>query len=182
LSAACIPATKVADGGKDREASPCDKLIDGRFDPLMFPTRNIAPLGYAVFAVVAGATIGLLTRRTIAAMAITLAVFAVPQILLPTAIRPHLQPAVTETVAFDASAAVQGSRINIKDDIAKIEGYAMPGAWVLSASTGLLDAANGTVCPPGSLDPTWVRRNPAEGTSATPSTSSTSRRSATCQN
>ncbi len=75
-------------------------------------------------------------------MAITLAVFAVPQILLPTAIRPHLQPAVTETVAFDASAAVQGSRINIKGDIAKIEGYAMPGAWVLSASTGLLDAAN----------------------------------------
>ena len=122
-------------------ASPYDKLVGGRFDPLIFPTRNIAPLGYAIFAVVAGITIGLLTRRTVAAMAITLAAFATLQILLPATIRPHLQPAVTETVAFDTTSARQGARINIKGGTAKIEGYAMPGAWVLSASTELLDTA-----------------------------------------
>jgi hypothetical protein len=130
-------------------ASPYDKLIGGRFDPLIFPTRNIAPLGYAVFAVVAGTTIGLLTRRTVTTMALTLATFAALQILLPAAIRPHLEPAVTETVAYNASAAIEGARINIKDGVAKIEGYAKPGAWVLSASTELLDAAgkplNGSV-------------------------------------
>jgi ABC-2 family transporter protein len=120
-------------------AGPYDKLVDGRFDPLIFPTRNIVPLGYAVFAVVAGTTIGLLTRRTITAMAITLAGFAALQILLPTTIRPHLQPAVIETVTYDASAGVQGARINLKDGVAKVEGYAEPGAWVLSASTELLD-------------------------------------------
>jgi hypothetical protein len=122
-------------------ASPYDKLVDGRFDPLSFPTRNIAPLGYAIFAVVAGTTIGLLTRRTVASMAITLAAFAALQILLPTAIRPHLQPAVTQTVTFDTTSARQGARINIKGGIARIEGYAMPGAWVLSASTDLLNTA-----------------------------------------
>jgi hypothetical protein len=120
-------------------ASPYDKLIGGRFDPLIFPTRNIAPLGYAVFAVVAGTTIGLLTRRTVTTMALTLAAFAALQILLPTVIRPHLQPAVTESVEYNAGSAVQGARINLKGGVAKIEGYAMPGAWVLSASTNLLD-------------------------------------------
>jgi hypothetical protein len=122
-------------------ASPYDRLIGGRFDPLVFPTRNIVPLGYAVFAVVAGTTIGRLTRRTVTTMALTLAAFAALQILLPAAIRPHLEPAVTEQVTYDASAAVEGARINIKGGIAKIEGYAKPGAWVLSASTGLLDSA-----------------------------------------
>ena len=122
-------------------ASPYDKLIGSRFDPLIFPTRNIAPLGYAVFAVVAGTTIGLLTRRTITTMALTLAAFTALQILLPTAIRPHLEPAVTESVTYNASAAIEGARINLKGGVAKIEGYAKPGAWVLSASTELLDPA-----------------------------------------
>ena len=122
-------------------ASPYDKLTGGRFDPLIFPTRNIVPLGYAVFAVVAGTTIGLLTRRTVSTMAVTLAAFAALQILLPAAIRPHLEPAVTEQVTYNASAAIEGARINIKGGVAKIEGFAKPGAWVLSASTELLDSA-----------------------------------------
>lgn len=121
-------------------ASPYDKVIDGRFDPLVFPTRNLVPLGYAVFAVVAGTTIGLLTRRTVASMAITLAAFAALQILLPTAVRPYLRPAVTDTVTYDAAAAGQGARINLKGGVARIGGFAMPGAWVLSTSTELLDS------------------------------------------
>ena len=97
-------------------ASPYDKLFDGRFEPLIFPTRNIAPLGYAVFAVVAGITVGLLARRTVLAMAITLAAFAALQILMPTVIRPHLQPPVTETVAFTAAGA-HGLGINGEGEV-----------------------------------------------------------------
>jgi hypothetical protein len=122
-------------------ANPYDKLLHGRFDPLVFPTRNIVPLGYAVFAVVAGITIGLIARRTVPAMAITLAVFAALQLLLPTAIRPHLQPPVTETVTFTADTKVQ--HFQAGGDGVRIAGYesALPGAWVLSGSTPLLDAA-----------------------------------------
>lgn len=119
-------------------ASPYDKVFDGRFEPLIFPARNVAPIGYAVFAVVAGTTIGLITRRTVLAMAITLAAFVLLQILMPTVIRPHLQPAVTETVAFTASGA-RGLSISPAGDV-RTE-ITKPGAWVLTPEADVLDAA-----------------------------------------
>ncbi|GAA3734664.1 transporter [Plantactinospora mayteni] len=120
-------------------ASPYDKLFDGRFDPLLFPTRNIAPLGYAVFAVVAGVTVGLLVRRTVPAMAILLAGFVLLQILMPTLVRPHLQPAVTERVAWTAANA-KGLLINGAGEV-WTEEVAVPGAWVLTSGPQMLDAA-----------------------------------------
>jgi len=122
-------------------ASPYDAVVEGRFDPLAFPTRNLVPLAYAAFAVVAGVTIGLLLRRTVAAIAVTLAAFAVLQILVPTLVRPYVQTAVTKDVAYNAASSRDGARINIKGGVARIEGYARPGAWVLSTSTELLDSA-----------------------------------------
>lgn len=119
-------------------ASPYDRLFDSRFDPMLFPTRNVAPVGYAVFAVVAGITIGLLARRTVVAMAITLAAFAALQILMPTVIRPHLQPPVTETVSFTAAGA-HGFGISGDGDVS-LRGYAIPGTWSLTDEQDLLDA------------------------------------------
>jgi hypothetical protein len=124
-------------------ASPYDKLLGSRFDPVFFPTRNVAPLGYAVFAVLAGITIGLIARRTVLAMAITLAAFAALQILMPTVIRPHLQPAVIEQVAFTAASA-HGIQINQQGEV-KAEGYALPGGWVLTSSAAVLDAAGNPI-------------------------------------
>lgn len=131
-------------------ASPYDELIGGRFEPLLFPTRNIVPLGYAAFAVVAGIVIGLLGRRTIPAMAITLAVFAVLQIVVPTVIRPNLQPAVTQTVALTADTKV--SEFNVGGGAGTgrgvtINGYdnAVPGAWMLSSRVPLLDSSGNQV-------------------------------------
>ncbi|BCJ33170.1 transporter [Actinocatenispora thailandica] len=139
VTAAGVALTAVLSTLLTWAASPYDSLVDGRFDPLVFPTRNLVPLGYAAFAVIAGIVVGQFTRRTVSAMAVTLAVFAVLQILLPTAIRPYLQPAVTETVTYDAASVRQGARINLKGGTARIEGFNKPGAWVLSSSTELLD-------------------------------------------
>lgn len=125
-------------------ASPYDKLLTGRFDPLIFPTRNIVPLGYAAFAVTAGIVIGLLIRRTIPAMAVTLAVFTALQILVPIFLRPHLQPPVTETVAFTPDTRVsEFSTGGPSSSGISINGYenAVPGAWMLSSRVPLLDAA-----------------------------------------
>jgi ABC-type transport system involved in multi-copper enzyme maturation permease subunit len=125
-------------------ASPYDKLLTARFEPLIFPTRNIVPLGYAAFAVTAGIVIGLLIRRTIPAMAVTLAVFAALQILVPTFLRPHLQPPVTETVAFTADTTVsEFSAGGPTNKGISINGYgsAVPGSWMLSGRVPLLDAA-----------------------------------------
>ena len=54
-------------------------------------THGITPLGYAAFAF----TLGVLIGRTVPAMAVALAVFAVIQIAMPLRIRPHLFPAAT---------------------------------------------------------------------------------------
>jgi ABC-type transport system involved in multi-copper enzyme maturation permease subunit len=52
-------------------ASPLDK-VDGWVVPLTYAARGIVPIGYAVFAFVVGVTVGMLLRRTVAAMAVTL--------------------------------------------------------------------------------------------------------------
>jgi hypothetical protein len=59
-----------------------------RFSAVVFPVRGIAPVGYAAFAFALGGTAGVLIRRTLPAMAITLAVFAAVQIIVPNWVRP----------------------------------------------------------------------------------------------
>ncbi|MET7393340.1 ABC transporter permease subunit [Dactylosporangium sp. NPDC005572] len=122
---------------------PFDDVNGGRFDALLFPARGLVPVGYAAFAFVLGAALGLLTRRTLPAMALTLAAFVVLQVVVPVAVREHLMPAKTTTVVYDRTAATTGgARLNLKrggDTV--IEGYALPGAWVLSGRAPLVDAS-----------------------------------------
>ena len=61
-----------------------------RFDPIVFGTRGIVPVGAAALAFMIGVTAGLLVRRTIPAMALTLAVFAAALVAMPLWISPHL--------------------------------------------------------------------------------------------
>ena len=72
----------------------------GRFSPLVFGARGIAPIGYAAFAFALGVTAGVLIRRTVPAMAVTLVVFAAVQIAMPLWIRPHLFPPATRTASL----------------------------------------------------------------------------------
>ncbi len=73
--------------------APAGALYQGRFTQLIFASHGITPLGYAAFAFALGVTAGALIRRTIPAMAVTLAVFAALQIAMPLWIRPHFAPA-----------------------------------------------------------------------------------------
>jgi len=77
--------------------------LPGRLTPISFAMRGVAPVGYAVFAVVLGATLGAVLRRTLPAMAVTLALYVVVQIAVPLWIRPHLAPPVTTTVTVSTS-------------------------------------------------------------------------------
>ncbi|MGZ4381133.1 MAG: hypothetical protein ACXVZ2_05465 [Gaiellaceae bacterium] len=56
-------------------AAPVDHVKGSRFAATTFAARDIVPLGYAAFAFTLGATTGVLLRRTIPAMAVTLALF-----------------------------------------------------------------------------------------------------------
>jgi hypothetical protein len=65
----------------------------GRLARLRFGACGIAPIGYAAFASGLGVTAGVLVRRTIPAMAATLAVFTGALIVMPSWVRPHLTAA-----------------------------------------------------------------------------------------
>jgi ABC-type transport system involved in multi-copper enzyme maturation permease subunit len=120
-------------------AGPLDQIQGDRFGAMTFATRDIAPLGYALFAFALGTTAGLLLRRTIPAMAVTLAVFIALQIFMPTAIRPNLLPSTTVTVKLDEATMAQANGIQGNPgngDTFNISGIDVPaGAWVLSDSS-----------------------------------------------
>jgi hypothetical protein len=115
--------------------------------PLVFGARGIAPMGYAAFAFILGVAVGMLVRRTLPAMALTLAVFVAIQLAMPLLVRPHLMPPVTST--FELSQAnMSGPQIqehgggpvliSVKP---AVPGHA--GAWVLSSN--LIDPSGRTI-------------------------------------
>ncbi|HET6987923.1 MAG TPA: ABC transporter permease [Kribbella sp.] len=80
-------------------ADPIDDAINAGQDsnvylPRMFPpvfsARGLVPIGYAAFAFALGVAIGLVIRRTLVALAVTLAAVILVQVLTPTLVRPHL--------------------------------------------------------------------------------------------
>ena len=103
-----------------------------RFSPLVFDARGIAPIGYAAFAFALGVTVGVLTRRTLPAMAIALACVAVVQLAWPTVVRPHLIPPATATsaVSVNLSSAIMGHNGQLTMPVTD-----MPGAWIISNKT-----------------------------------------------
>jgi hypothetical protein len=81
-------------------ASPLDQLASlngyansGRFGPLLFSERGLVPLGYAAFAFTLGAAAGAVLRRTLPAMALTLAGLAGARLAVTYWLRAHLEPA-----------------------------------------------------------------------------------------
>jgi hypothetical protein len=97
----------------------------GLFSSVIFASHGIVPLGYAAFAFTLATAAGAVTRRTVPAMAITLAIFAAAQLAMPLWVRPHLVPS-SHTVAPIAAADLAYG--NLAADA--VPGH--PGAWILS--------------------------------------------------
>ena len=125
-------------------ASPIDKAaalggaagIETRFFPVLFGARGVAPIGYAAFAFVLGVLIGLIVRRTVPAMAITLAVIAVVQIAFPLLVRPHLVTPVRSVSAVTA-ASLQGLSADANNHQLQsvfVHTATAAGAWIISSN------------------------------------------------
>jgi ABC-type transport system involved in multi-copper enzyme maturation permease subunit len=112
-------------------ASRYDQVFGERFAAMTFDSRNIVPVGYGLFAFALGTVVGMLVRRTVPAMAVTLAVFAALQVVVPVAVRQHLMPPVTTTGTLDAAVFAQRIGLNLNDRGAFLRGYTVPGAWML---------------------------------------------------
>lgn len=69
---------------------PIDRINLDRFNPGVFDERGIVVLGYAAFAFALGVTAGVLFRRVLPAIAVTLAGFVGVRLAITNWVRPHL--------------------------------------------------------------------------------------------
>ncbi|MGO8960217.1 MAG: ABC transporter permease [Streptosporangiaceae bacterium] len=128
------------------QAGP-NSLSISKFEPTLFGATGVAPIGYAAFAFALGVTVGVLARRTLPAMALTLALFAAVQILTPAFVRPHLiAPAHTVEplgkVAFNGIGDSNNGVLLMQ--VTSINGEL--GAWITSSQA--VNVADQTVTAP----------------------------------
>jgi hypothetical protein len=114
--------------------APIDRASMNRMFPEIFATRGIVPLGYAAFAFAVGVTSGMLLRRTVPAMAVTLALVVAVQIANPFWIREHLVDGVQVTTPLDASTP-KSMRTTSNNEVTVVGRVQAPGAWVVSNDT-----------------------------------------------
>jgi hypothetical protein len=115
-------------------AAPLDhagQAVYGAFDQ-----RDVAPVGYALFAFALGVTAGLLTRRTLPAMALTLAGLLAVRIIVTRWIRPMALAPRIATMALNPGTTGYGSGGNILLGIppATLQPAPpdLPNAWIRS--------------------------------------------------
>jgi hypothetical protein len=107
--------------------------LASRLTPISFAMRGVVPVGYAVFALLLGTLIGLILRRSVPAMAVTLAIYVAVQIAVPLWVRPHLVPATTTTMVI-SHATLDGINLHSSGTLT-ITTHANRGDWILSNQT-----------------------------------------------
>jgi hypothetical protein len=108
-----------------------DHANANRITPLVYGARGIVPIGYALFAFMLGVTMGVLIRRTVPAMAATLAIYLAAVVSMPLWIRAHLAPAVHTTSPLDLS-RIRDLLIKPRGAMEVVSGVTPHGAWVLT--------------------------------------------------
>jgi hypothetical protein len=136
---AAVVAAGLGSFAVDWWSDPIDKTATdfSRLEPLVFDARGIVAIGYAAFAFALGVTVGMLVRRTLPAMAITLAAFVAVQIAMPLLVRPHLITPVRSTIEI-TEASLDGLAGSPGGDRLQLilkapDAGAYTGAWVLSS-------------------------------------------------
>ena len=99
----------------------------------VFDRRDLAPIGYAAFAFAAGALIGAIIRRTLPAMATTLAVFVFVRIATTLWVRPHLLSPLHKTVSLLSADNFGFESSNGSSLTLVARGSAPANAWTLSS-------------------------------------------------
>jgi hypothetical protein len=115
-------------------ANPIDIANADRFSPNNFGMLGIVPFGYALFAFALGASAGLLLRRTLPAMATTLAGYVGARYVVTYLVRPHFEAPLRLTQSLTES---QGFGFNLSNSGAlsmSVYPPSIPNAWPLSAS------------------------------------------------
>jgi hypothetical protein len=99
-----------------------------QFQPNYFDTQGIAPIGYAVFAMALGITAGVLLRRTIPAIAVTLGGFIGLRVWFSQSLRDHLMPAVTTVTSLTSTWSPPGISVILGNYVINGSGQQVSGA------------------------------------------------------
>lgn len=114
--------------------SPLDHISQSPFSS--FSTRDLVPVGYAAFAFTLGVTIGMLTRWTVPAMAVSLAAFVAVRLAITYWVRPGLFTPAHQDLALNPASTGYGSSGNILFGLPASNLQPappdIPGAWVTS--------------------------------------------------
>jgi hypothetical protein len=116
--------------------SPIDKVNQNRFSPASFGLHGFVPAGYAAFAFALGVTAGLVFRRTLPAMAVTLVGFIAARLAVTYWLRPHYMSPATLNVPLSANdVGFQVAGPGTTSPLSVIANPpALPNAWVSSAT------------------------------------------------
>jgi hypothetical protein len=136
-------------------SSPLDRIGAGRLDPTVFSERGIVPVGYAAFAFALGVTAGLLIRRTIPAMAVTLAVFAAVETVFALRIRFHLIPPLRVASALSMAWVTEMGTGGPAGPDSLYIGITpkLPGAWIGSSKVTTAGGSASLGPPPTACGP-----------------------------
>jgi hypothetical protein len=111
-----------------------DSAAYNRLAPMLFGARGVVPVAYAVFAFALGLVAGMIIRRTVPAMAATLAIYAAAVLSMAFGLRSHLLPARQSIVPLDVT-QIHGLSIHNNGIVNVVAGVDLPGAWVLQNHT-----------------------------------------------
>ena len=98
-------------------SGPGNALYAYAFEANKFDVTDIVPVGYAVFAMALGICAGALLRRTLPALAVTLAGFVALRVLISQWLRLHYMTPVTVYYKLTGLYAPQGSYLSVSQGI-----------------------------------------------------------------
>ncbi|GLY18117.1 transporter [Kineosporia sp. NBRC 101677] len=79
---------------------PTDVFSFNRMSPFLFGVRGLVPIGYALFAFTLGVVLGMVLRRTLVALGLTMALMVVLQVCMPLFVRAHLAAPIDTRLAI----------------------------------------------------------------------------------
>jgi hypothetical protein len=113
--------------------SPIDTVMAERLSST-FDARDVVPLGYAAFAFVLGVAAGTLLRKTVPAMAATLAAFVAVRVVVFEWVRPHLLPAKHAIMAISKANESFGISMTTSGPTVVVGAPNIPNALVYSST------------------------------------------------
>jgi hypothetical protein len=106
-------------------------LVESRFGGLQFDIQGVTPVGYTLFASALGFTAGVLWRRTLPAMATTVAGFVGVRLVVELFARPHYRTPVRVLSPLSKDQRMQQGALNISSML-YAHGHAVTGPVAVS--------------------------------------------------